>query len=140
MDWTPLYPALSALVASAITGGIMLFSQRLAQRNESARHARKIAYEAAVTDWKAMQSTVLRHVARRDKINSTGGDVDTTPTQLPVLEEFILHHLFLVQEANAGRLQTDHEIEEFIRLSQHRVRVMKEARKKFFDGLKQAHH
>lgn len=89
MDWIlPLITAGAALGGAAIGGCYALASQRIAQRNENLRHARRIAYETAVKEWEGARYWAIRQY-----------DVDYTGPKikgpLPSLDDFIIHHLSL---------------------------------------------
>lgn len=51
MDNISLYAALGAFLGALVSGCFVLAAQRLAQRNENLRHARKLALELAVAEW-----------------------------------------------------------------------------------------
>jgi hypothetical protein len=52
MDWTPYISGILVLIGTGIGVFGSIVMQLIIQRNENARHLRKIAYEAAMLEWK----------------------------------------------------------------------------------------
>jgi hypothetical protein len=136
MDWSAFFmmllPVASGLGGAWIMGRFHLRAQELTQREGNARHARKVAYDAAVKEWERMREYVFRELDRIDKINAAGGSIKIKPIPLPPLEDYIIHHLAFSEEA-VGRIKPDSgfsEIEQYVIRSRQRARVLLTLREK----------
>ena len=89
MNWADLPFGLYAVAGSVLIAAFALIGHWITQKNENVRHARKLAYEAAITEWQ----TYNELFAKRP---------DTMPADLDMdgllLEDFILSHLAFVDE------------------------------------------
>ena len=126
MDW--IIPTIMAAVGligglggAWIMGRFTLRAQQATQRAENTRHARKIAYEAAVTEWERMREFVFREIEQRAKNNVAGGEVNTK-IPMPILEDYIIHHLAFADFQTRIKYDSGFdEIEKYIRLSIQRA-------------------
>jgi hypothetical protein len=83
MDWIiPAITAAAGISGAFIMGCFNLRTQKTAQRNENIRHARKIAYEAAMMEWRG----AFNHA--RERVSP-----DESVITVPTPETFILNQL-----------------------------------------------
>jgi hypothetical protein len=86
MDWIiPAITALAGLGGATIGMAGVIITQRAAERNETTRHARRLAYEAAITAWREHRDTFNRTVDPK-----SGRNVET---EIQPLQDFIIAHL-----------------------------------------------
>ena len=89
MDWAQVPFGVFAIAGSVLIAFFALVGHWITQRNENIRHARKLAYEAAMTEWKTESDFIL---------NSQGLQGLETPEAILQLDDYILSHLALVDE------------------------------------------
>lgn len=68
MENISLYAALGAFLGALVSGCFVFAAQRLAQRNENLRHARKLALELAIAEWQRHFDYLKDRAAAGDKV------------------------------------------------------------------------
>ena len=89
MQWESIPFGVFAITGSLLIAFFALIGHWITQRNENIRNARKLAYEAAISEWKADNELYLKH---RDANSLSEKAVALH------LEDYILSHLALVDE------------------------------------------
>lgn len=89
MNWESITFGLYAIVGSVIIAMFALIGHWITQKNENVRNARKLAYEAAIAEFKTDYEMYMKHM-------QSAPDTETEATLQ--MGDYILSHLALVDE------------------------------------------
>lgn len=124
MDLNTLTSGMYALLGSMVVALFALAGHWITQRQENTRHARKLAYEAAMIEWKE------RATYAREKMNTPGA---TGGMVIPSAQSYILLHLTWIDLilAKGAANFTAADYADFLRTHEQRGADMFELRERF---------